>query len=141
MRSDASLDDEIKTLEQRIRDRRLAFRQSIDELEEAAAAAKDRLRQKATSPVVWGGALVVGFLAARFAGRRHHELPEYRATLRVGKRQSTTRRAVAGLLSAALPIALRLAQRQAAPLIARAVQELQQRYARRRAYGRYGASY
>ena len=68
MRSDASLDDEIKTLEQRIRDRRLAFRESIDELEEAASAAKDRLRQKATSPVVWGGALVVGFLAARFAG-------------------------------------------------------------------------
>jgi hypothetical protein len=53
------------------------------------------------------------------------------------KRASTTKQLLAGAVSLAAPIAMRLAQRQAIPLIERAMHA----YARRRDSARYRASY
>jgi hypothetical protein len=149
MRSDSSLDKDIKNLEQRIAERRVELRDSIDDLAQQARIAKQRVRNKATSPVVWGGALVLGFVAARLArSARHRRAPPRNAwmNLRTGRVEkekpvSPTRQAVAAVLSAAVPIALRVAQHSAGPWIARAVQSAQQKQARRSyersAYGRY----
>ena len=141
MRSDASLDDEIKALEQRIHDRRLALRQSVEDIESAAVAAKERIKQRAASPLVWGGALVAGFLVARFARRPEPAPRPWHASVRFGKQPPPAKRALAAALSAALPIALRIARSSAGPMIARAVRDLQQKRARRRAYQRYAAPY
>ena len=139
MRSDASLDDSIKTLEQRIRDRRVALRTSLDELSATATVAKERVRAKAASPLLWGGALVAGFVVAQVA-RKVHRKPEpsrYQFQFRREKPVSPTRKVLAGALSIAMPIAMRVAQRQAVPLIARALHA----YSRRRDAGRYRARY
>lgn len=138
MRSDASLDKQIRTLEQRISDRRVAIRDSLDELKLAAAEAKERVKARATSPVVWGGALVLGFLAARFAHRRPQPR---RATLRIEKPQSPTKQVLGAVLSIVLPIAVRVAQHSAGPWIARTVQDLRENLARKRAYQRTYRAY
>ena len=138
MRSDASLDKQIRTLEQRIHERRMALRDSFDELKGAASEAKERVKARATSPVVWGGALLVGFLAARFAHRR--PAPR-RATLRVEKPQSVGRQVAGGIVSILLPIAIRVARHSAGPWIARAVHELRENLARKRAYQRTYRAY
>ena len=57
MRSDASLDTRIRALEQRISDRRAALRDSLDDLKYAAVEAKERVKARATSPAIWGGAV------------------------------------------------------------------------------------
>lgn len=138
MPSDASLDKQIRVLETRIRDRREAMRDSFDELKLAAGEAKDRVRARATSPVVWGGALLLGFVAARFAHRR----PQPRRTmLRVEKQQSPARQILGAVLSIALPIAVRVAQHSAGPWMARAVHDLRERMARKRAYQRAYRAY
>jgi hypothetical protein len=135
MRSDASLDDDIKALEQRIRDRRLALQASLHELSDTATLAKDRVRAKAASPLLWAGAAVLGFVVARVARnmRRKPEPMGYRFQFRREKPVSPTRKVLGGVLSVAAPIAIRLAQRQAVPLISRALHML----ARRRDYNRY----
>ena len=138
MRSDASLDREIRTLEQRIHDRRVAMRESLDELRAAAAEAKERVRQRATSPVVWGGALLLGFIAARFARRRPQPM---RARVRVEKPQSPARQILAAVLSIVVPVAVRVAQHSAGPWIARTVLDLRESMARKRAYQRAYRSY
>jgi len=148
MRSDASLDKDIKELEQRIAERRVELRDSIDGLAQEARIAKQRVRNKATSPAVWGGALVLGFVAARLARSvRHRPAPRNAwMNLRTGRVQkdkpvSPGRQVIGAVLSAAVPIALRVAQHSAGPWIARAVQSAQQKHARRAyersAYGRY----
>ena len=148
MPSDSSLDQDIKDLEQRIHDRRIELRDSLDDLSQEASIAKQRLRQKATSPVVWGGALVLGFVAARLARSARHRSPPRSAwmNLRSGRVEkekpvSTTRQVVGAVLSAAVPIAVRVAQHSAGPWIARAVQSAQRKQARRAyersGYGRY----
>jgi hypothetical protein len=148
MRSDSSLDQDIKDLEQRIRDRRIELRDSVDQLSQEATMMKQRIRNKATSPAVWGGALVLGFVAARLARTARHRPRRRNAwmNLRSGKVErekpvSTTRQVVGAVLSAAVPIAVRVAQHSAGPWIARAVQAAQQKQARR-AYerGAYGRS-
>lgn len=148
MRSDSSLDQDIKDLEQRIRDRRIELRDSVDQLSQEATMMKQRIRNKATSPAVWGGALVLGFVAARLARTARHRPRPRNAwmNLRSGKVErekpvSTTRQVVGAVLSAAVPIAVRVAQHSAGPWIARAVQAAQQKQARR-AYerGAYGRS-
>ncbi|HEY1326847.1 MAG TPA: hypothetical protein VGI14_07900 [Casimicrobiaceae bacterium] len=128
MRSDSSLDREIKMLESRIRDRRVALEQSYEELKHSASQVKERVRERATSPVVWVAALGLGFLAARLARRRPE--PAY-ATLRVGRGDPKQQkpRMLATVLSALLPFGLRMAQQSLAPWIARAMSN------RRRAYG------
>jgi hypothetical protein len=148
MPSDSSLDQDIKDLEQRIRDRRVELRDSVDELAHEASIARQRIRQKATSPVVWGGALVLGFVAARLARSARRRPPPRNSwmNLRSGRVEkekpvSTTRQIVGAVLSAAVPIAVRVAQHSAGPWIARAVQSAQQKQARRAyergGYGRY----
>jgi hypothetical protein len=130
MRSDSSLDHEIRTLECRIRDRRAALQESFDELKHSAADAKARVRARATSPLVWAGALVVGFLVARFARRRPEPV---HASLRFGRgepQQPQQRTVLAAVLSAMVPIGLRMAQQSLAPLIARTLHNM----SRRRAY-------
>ena len=138
MRSDASLDKQIRTLEQRISDRRVAMRDSLDELKLAAAEAKERVKARATSPAVWGGALVLGFLAARFAHRRPQPR---RATLRIEKPQSPAKQVLGAVLSIVLPIAIRIAQHSAGPWIARTVHDLRENLARKRAYQRTYRAY
>jgi hypothetical protein len=138
MPSDASLDKQIRALEQRISDRRVAMRASFDELKLAATQAKERVKARATSPVVWGGALVLGFLAARFAHRRPQPR---RATLRIEKPQSPTKQALGAVLSIVLPIAIRVAQHSAGPWIARTVLDLRENLARKRAYQRTYRAY
>lgn len=142
MRSDASLDGEIKTLEQRIRDRRIALRQSMHDLSFAAADAKQRVRRRAAPPALFGAALVLGFVAARTI--RNMRTPQRRRSgwrretnVRYEKPVSPARQALGAALSLALPIALRIAQRQAVPLFERAVNAFTQR----RTYGRYGPRY
>ena len=142
MRSDASLDSDIKTLEQRIRDRRVALRQSMHDLSDAASDAKQRVRQRAASPALFGAALVVGFFAARL--KRNKREPQRRpgrwrkeTPVRYEKPVAPGRQALGGMLSLALPIALRVAQRQAVPLFERAMHA----FNRRRAYGRYSGEY
>jgi len=139
MRSDASLDDDIKTLEQRIRDRRLALRASLNELSDTATVARDRVRAKAASPLLWAGAAVLGFVVARVARNMRHksEPMRYRFQFRREKPVSPARKVLGGVLSVAAPIAIRLAQRQAVLMISRALQAL----ARRRDYNRYRAQY
>ena len=138
MRSDASLDKQIRTLEQRISDRRVAMRESLGELRLAAADAKERVRQRATSPAVWGGALLLGFIAARFAHRRPKPA---RATLRVERLQSPARQILGALLSVLLPVAVRVAQHSAGPWIAQGVHHLRETLARKRAYQRAYRAY
>lgn len=148
MRSDSSLDKDIKELEQRIAERRVELRDSIDGLAQEARIAKQRVRNKATSPAVWGGALVLGFVAARLARSvRHRPAPRNAwMNLRTGRVQkdkpvSPGRQVIGAVLSAAVPIALRVAQHSAGPWIARALHAAQQKQARRAyersAYGRY----
>lgn len=129
MRSDSSLDHEIRRLECRIRDRRVALHESLAELRRSAAAAKARVRERATSPLVWGAALVFGFAAARLARRRPEPV---RATLRAGRNDPVQRKVLATVLSALLPFGLRIAQNSLAPWIARTLRD----YTRRRAYAR-----
>lgn len=138
MPSDASLDKQIRALEQRINARRVAIRDSLDELKLAVAEAKERVKARATSPAVWGGALVLGFLAARFAHRRPQPR---RATLRNEKPQSPAKQVLGAVLSVVLPIAIRVAQQSAGPWIARAVQHLRENLARKRAYQRTYRAY
>ena len=142
MRSDASLDSNIKTLEQRIRDRRVALRQSMHDLSDAATEAKQRVRQRAASPSFFGAALVAGFFAARAirnmrTPQRRHGRWRKETTVRYEKPVSPLRQALGGILSLALPIALRVAQRQAVPLFERAMNA----FNHRRAYGRYSGQY
>jgi hypothetical protein len=130
MRSDSSLDHEIHTLERRIRDRRVALHESVADVRQAAAAAKTQIRERATSPLVWGAALVIGFVIARVARRRPQPM---HATLRFGRGEPPPRKPPLGaVLSLLLPIALRIAQHSLVPLIARTLQA----HARRRAYAR-----
>jgi hypothetical protein len=136
--SDASLDRQIRTLEQRIRDRRVAMRESLDELKLAAAEAKERVRARATSPLVWGSALLLGFLAARYAHRRPQPR---RATLRVEKPQSVGRQILGVVLSILVPVAVRVAQHSAGPWIASAIHGLRESMARKRAYQRAYRAY
>ena len=138
MPSDASLDQQIRTLEQRIRDRREAMRESYDELRLAAADVKDRVRARAASPAVWGGALLLGFVAARFARRRPQPR---RATLRVEKPQSAGRQILSAVLAILVPVAVRIAQHSAGPWLARAVHDLRENLARKRAYQRAYRAY
>jgi hypothetical protein len=138
MPSDASLDKQIRALEQRISDRRVAMRDSLDELKLAAVEAKERVKARATSPAVWGGALVLGFLAARFAHRR--PAPR-RATLRIEKPQSPAKQVLSAVLSVMVPIAIRVAQQSAGPWIARTVHDVRQNLARKRAYQRTYRAY
>jgi hypothetical protein len=138
MRSDGSLDQQIHTLEQRIRDRREAMRESYEDLRLAAAETRERVRARAASPAVWGGALLLGFLAARFAHRRPQPR---RATLRVEKPQSTGRQILGAVLAIVVPVAVRVAQQSAGPWIARAVHDLRENLARKRAYQRAYRSY
>jgi hypothetical protein len=138
MPSDASLDQQIRTLEQRIRDRREAMRESYDELRLAAADVKDRVRARAASPAVWGGALLLGFVAARFAHRRPQPR---RATLRVEKPQSAGRQILSAVLAILVPVAVRIAQHSAGPWLARAVHDLRENLARKRAYQRAYRAY
>ena len=140
MASDASLDHQIKTLERRIRDRRLALDASLHELEDTAAVAKQRIRARAASPVLWGGALVLGFVAARLARNLRHKPKRARFEWRREKSQpqpSTSRQVLGGLLSIAMPIAVQVARRQAVPMFERAMRS----YARRREESRYRARY
>ena len=149
MPGDSSLDQDIRNLELRIRDRRIELRDTVDDLSQEATMVKQRLREKATSPVVWGGALVLGFVAARLArSARRRPAPPRSAwmNLRSGRVEkekpvSTTRQVVGAVLSAAVPIAVRVAQHSAGPWIARAVQSAQRKQARRAyergGYGRY----
>ncbi len=140
MRSDGALDHDIKALEVRIHDRRRALRESFGELSEAAVRAKNRVRRKAASPAVWGGALVLGFVAARLARTVRHRAGPRRAAAYGGRADrpvSTTRQVVGAVLSAAVPLALRIAQRSAGPWIARTVHAVTQRHARRHADGSY----
>ena len=145
MRSDSDLDREIKVLEQRIRDRRIALRSEWHGIEDSVHAAKERVRSKAASPALFGGALLLGFVAARLArrmrakprkGPRVHPHLVWRAE-KEPPRASTTRQLLGGALSLAAPIAMRLAQRQAVPLMERAMRA----YSRRRDGARYRASY
>lgn len=145
MRSDKSMDQEIKALERQIHERRVMLRDELDDLGESARAAKLRIRQRATSPLVWATALAVGFVAARFARRTREEprMSAYarRAWERREKPVSPGRQMLATVLSAVLPVALRIARSSAAPWIARMVQSARESMARRhaysRAYGRY----
>jgi len=139
MRSDASLDHEIKKLEQRIRDRREALDASLHQLSDSATLAKERVRAKAATPLMWAGAAVLGFVVARVARnmRRKPEPMRYRFQFQREKPSSPTRKMLGGVLSIAMPIALRVAQRQAVPMISRAMQA----FARRRDYTRYRAQY
>jgi hypothetical protein len=61
----------------------------------------------------------------------------YRFEVKRERPSSPGRKALGGILSVAMPIALRIAQRQAVPMISRAMQAL----ARRRHYNRYRAQY
>jgi hypothetical protein len=135
MRSDASLDQEMRMLESRIRDRRVALKHSFAELKHSASEAKDRVRARATSPLIWGAALAVGFVVARLAHRRRRP-PPLRARFSLEREPTPQRRMLAALLSAALPLGLRIAQHALAPWIARTVNNLS---ARRRAYEGYRA--
>jgi hypothetical protein len=136
MRTDASLDDEIRTIERRIAERRLALHDSMQDLGRTAQAAKARVRERATSPIVWGGALAAGFIAARLARRR--SAPPRRSPRTEKQQVSPGRQVMAAVLSSALPILLRVAQQSAGPWIARAVSGMH-RGARARPYegGRY----
>ena len=145
MRSDGDLDREIKHLEQRIRDRRIALKSEWQGIEDSVHTAKARVRSKAASPALFGGALLLGFVAARIARRMRHQ-PSRRPRVhphlvwtadREPPRASTTKQLLGGALSLAVPIAMRLAQRQAVPLIERAMNL----YARRRDRARYRAGY
>jgi len=144
MRSESSLDKEIKSLERQIHERRVMLRDSLDDLGESARQAKQRIRQRATSPIVWGGALALGFVAARLAGRRRREEPMARmsAYARHGYDRyakpppSPGRQVLATVLSAVVPIALRVARSSAAPWMARMVQSARENLARRHAYAR-----
>ena len=146
MRSDGDLDREIKLLEQRIRDRRIALQSEWHGLEDSVHAAKERVRSKAASPALFGGALLVGFIAARLARRMRAQKQRKRPRVhphlvwtadKEPPRASTTKQMIGGALSLAMPIAMRLAQRQAVPLIERALHA----YNRRRDGARYRASY
>jgi predicted component of type VI protein secretion system len=135
VRSDASLDQEIRTLESRIRDRRLALRASFAQVKYSAQDVKARVRAKAASPLVWLGALALGFVAVRLARRRPQRA---RTRFRAGRDAPATRPLIATLLSAALPFGLRLAQQSLVPWIARTVRDRAAR--RRRGYdGYYGS--
>jgi hypothetical protein len=134
MRSEGSLDQQIRMLESRIRDRRVALRESVAELKHSARNAKARVQARATSPLVWVAALAVGFVAVRLARRRPEPL---RARFRGGRDAPKARPLLATLLSALLPIGLRIAQQSLVPWIARTVHNMS---ARRRAYdGYYGS--
>ena len=145
MRSDGDLDREIKTLEQRIRDRRIALQSEWHGLEDSVHDAKARVRSKAASPALFGGALLIGFIAARLARRiraqqqrkrpRVHPHLVWRAEKEPPK--STAKQMLGGAVSIAVPIAMKLAQRQAVPLIERALHA----YNRRRDGARYRARY
>jgi hypothetical protein len=141
MRSDASLDRDIKTLERRIRDRRMALRESMHGLSAAATEAKQRVRQRAASPAVFGGALVIGFIAARVI--RKLRTPQRRRgawrreNVRYEKPVSPARHALGAVLSLTLPIAMRIARRHAGPLFERAMHA----FNRRRAYGHYSGGF
>ena len=137
MRNDASLDHEIKAIEKRIRDRRIALHESWDELGEATTAATQRVRQKAAWPALFAGALVLGFVGARMMRRARAPQRRVRTAWRREKPDSTARQVLGGVMSLALPIALRVAQRQAVPLIARAMRAFSQR----RDYNRYRAQH
>jgi hypothetical protein len=145
MRSDGDLDREIKLLEQRIRDRRVALRSKWRGIEDSVHSAKERVRSKAASPALFAGALLVGFIAAR-AARRMRKPQRKRARVhphlvwtadKEPPRASTAKQVLAGAVSIAVPIALRLAQRQAVPLIERALHA----YTRRRDGARYRATH
>jgi hypothetical protein len=145
MRSDGDLDREIKLLEQRIRDRRIALRSEWHGVEDCVHSAKERVRSKAASPALFGGALLVGFIAARLARRMRTQRQRKRPRVHPHfvwreekeQRPSTTKQVLGGAVSLAVPIAMRLAQRQAVPLIER----LLHAYNRRRDSARYRASY
>lgn len=127
MRSDSSLDHEIRMLEHRIRDRRVALRESFTQLKRSAADAKARLRARATSPLVWVGALVAGFVVARLARRRARPV---RATWRASRGEPPQRKMLATAVSLLLPFGLRIARHSLAPWIARTMHNM----SRRRAY-------
>jgi hypothetical protein len=130
----ADRDKQIRSLERAIHERRLMLRDNVDELGQAALQARQRIRHKATSPLVWGGALVLGFIVARLA-RRNRGTPK----MRVVEPRSPGRQVLAAVLSAALPVVLRVARYSAQPFIARMLQALRANMARRQAYGRaYG---
>jgi hypothetical protein len=142
MRTDGSLDHEIRMIEQRIHDRRAALSARWHGVEASVSDAKARVRRKAAPSALVGGALVLGFVAARAAWRLRkprRRMPRVHPHLvwREEKRVSPGRQAMAGALSLALPIALRLAQRQAVPLIERALHA----FARRRDSARYRSAY
>ena len=127
-------DKEIRSLERAIYERRIVLRDSLDGLNQAVLQTRQRIRHKATSPLVWGSALVLGFLAARFA-RSHRSQPK----VRVVEPRSPTKQVLAAVLSAALPVVLRVARYSAQPWIARMLQTMRENMARRQAYGRaYG---
>jgi hypothetical protein len=129
-----SRDKEILALERAIHARRTMLRDSLDELNQAALETRQRIRHKATSPLVWGGALVVGFIAARVL-RRQRAAPR----VRVVEPRSPGRQVLAAVLSAALPVVLRVARYSAQPWIARMLQMARERMAQRRGYARaYG---
>jgi hypothetical protein len=130
----ADRDKQIAALERAIHERRLMLRDSVDDLGRTALEARQRLRHKATSPLVWGGALVLGFLVARLA-RRSRGRPQ----VRVVQPRSPGRQVLAAVLSAALPVVLRVARYSAQPWIARMLQAARDNMARRQAYARaYG---
>ena len=120
MPSDGSVDDEIKILEKRISDRRVALESSLHELQDTASVATQRVRARAAPPALFGGALVLGFVVARLVRNMRRPPPRPRYEWR--------RQVLGGLLSLAMPIVLRVAQRQAVPLIERALRA----YTRRR---------
>ena len=124
-------DKEILALERAIHARRVMVRDSLDELNQTALQARQRVRQKATSPLVWGGALVLGFIATRFARRERHAAPVRRAPPR-----SPGRQVLAAVLSAALPVVLRVLRYSAQPWIARMLLAARHNLARRQAYRR-----
>jgi len=140
MRTDGSLDHEIRVIEERIHDRRLALRSRWRGLEASVHEAKARARRKAGPTALVGGALVLGFIAARIAWRMRaprRRGPRVRPHFvwREEPRVSPARQVMAGAMSLALPIAIRLAQRQAVPLVERAMHA----FARRRDAADYRA--
>ena len=145
MRNNGDLDREIKLIEQRIRDRRIALQSEWHGLGDSVHSAKEHVRSKAAAPALFAGALLVGFIAAR-AARRMRKPQRKRARVhphlvwtadREPPRRSTANQVLAGAVSIAVPIAMRLAQRQAVPLIERALRA----YNRRRDGARYRAAH
>jgi hypothetical protein len=130
----ADRDKQIRSLERAIHERRRMLRESVDDLGQTVQEARQRIRHKATSPLVWGGALVLGFIVARLA-RRTRRAPK----MRVVAPRSPGRQVLAAVLSAALPVVLRVVRYSAQPWIARMLQSARDNMARRQAYARaYG---